>query len=259
MGYHLDLKGTAVANCAFLPYDLFVVESHSPFAFLGLALSISGVLSLGHILVERLVGTKLFSLFLALTPNFLTSQFNHEPAIAWFKVRSSKNLYDCWDISLIYLSLLSLVLLMVVGFWVFLVLRILGIYNIRTSLLVLWFTVLCAVNVMTAANQHAIEVKAQHKTATVEKVKEYMMENQANTLKRLAHHFLRNWVGTPFTTLKLLSIVVLFVLLHWPAWLLKGIRILRIDLNDKNTRKYYYITYGVLASVAGVLLVFFFN
>jgi len=41
--------------------------------------------------------------------------------------------------------------------------------------------------------------------------------------------------------------------------LLKGIRILKIDLNDKKAREYYYIAYGVLASAAGSLLLFFFK
>jgi hypothetical protein len=123
----------------------------------------------------------------------------------------------------------------------------------------MWFAVLFAINVVAASNQHAIEVKTQHKIATVEKVKEYMKENQLNTLKRVAYYFLRNWVETPFTTLKLLLIIVLFILLHWPAWLLKGVKILKIDLNDNNTRTYYYIAYGVPASVAGLLLVFFFK
>ena len=236
-----------------------MVESQSPFAFLGLALGISGAISFGYILVERLVHTELFSVFLKLTPNFLTSRFNYEPAIAWFKVRSSRNLYDCWDISLIYLFLLSFILVMVVGSWVFLVLRILGIYNIGTSALIIWFAVLCYINVRAAANQYAVEVKVQHKMATVEKVKEYIMENQVNTLKRSAYYFLRNWVVTPVITLKLLLIIVLFVLLHWSAWLLKGVKILKIDLNDKNTRKYYYIAYGVLASVAGLSLIFLFD
>ena len=236
-----------------------MVESQSPFAVLGLALSISGVISLGYGFVERLVSTKLFSVFLILIPNFLLSQFRNESAIAWFKVRSSRNLYDCWDISLIYLFLLPLVLIMAVGFWVFLVLRILGIYNIGTSALIVWFAVLCVSNVWATVNQHAIEVKAQHKRATIERVEEYMMENPPNTLKRWAYYFLRNWVEGPFTTLKLLSIIVLFVLLHWPAWLLKGVKILKADLNDKDTRTQYYITYGVLASVAGLLLTFLFK
>lgn len=236
-----------------------MIESHSPFAFLGLALSISGVISLGYILVERLVSTELFSVFLKLTPIFLTSQFKYEPAIAWFKVHSSKNLYDCWDISLIYLFLLSLMLTIVVGFWVFLVLKVLGIYNIRTILLIIWFAVLFAINVVAASNQHAVEVKIQHKIATVEKVKEYLLENQPNTLKRVTYYFLRDWVETPFTIVKLLLIIVLFILLHWPAWLLKGVKILKIDLNDKNTRTYYYIAYGVPASVAGLLLIFLFK
>lgn len=236
-----------------------MVESQSPFAFLGLAFLISGAISFGHILVERLVSTELFRVFLKLTPEFLYSQFHSEPAITWFKGRSSRNLYDCWDISLIYLFLLSCVLAMAVGFWVFLVLRILEIYNIGTSGLVIWLAVLSASNVWAAVNQHAVEVKARHKRATIERVKEYMIEDPLNTLKRSAYHFLRNWVGTPFTTLKLLSIIVLFILLHWPAWLLKGIRILRIDLNDRKAREYYYIAYAVLASVAGPLLMFFFK
>ena len=93
-----------------------MVESQSPFAFLGLALSISGVISLGYGFVERLVSTELFSLFLTVTPNFLYSQFRGEPAIAWLKAHSSGNLYDRWDMSLIYLFLLSCVLAMTVGF-----------------------------------------------------------------------------------------------------------------------------------------------
>ena len=236
-----------------------MAESYSLFAFLGLALSICGAISLGHVVVERLVSTKLFSIFLTLTPNFLISQFNYEPAIAWFKVRSSRNLYDCWDISLIYLFLLSLILVIVVGFWVFLVLRILGIYNIRTSWLIIWFIWLCVSNEWAAVNQHAVEVKSQRKIATIEKVAEYMVGNPENTLKRSAYYFLRNWVETPLTTVKLLLIIVLFLLLHWPALLLKGVRILKIDLNDKKARIYYYTAYGFSASVAGLLLVFLFK
>jgi hypothetical protein len=236
-----------------------MVESQSPFAFLGLALSISGVISLGYGFVERLVSSRLFSLFLKLTPNFLTSQFRYEPAIAWFKVRSSRNLYDCWDVSLIYLVLLSLILMIVVGFWIFLILRILGIYNIRMSLLIIWFVVLCGGNVWAAVGQHAIEVKAQHKRATVEKLQEYMIKNPENTGKRLAYYFLRNWVETPFTIVKLLLTIILFILLHWPAWFFKVIKILKADLNDKDTRTQYYIAYGVSASVVGLLFTFFFK
>ena len=236
-----------------------MVGSQSPLAFLGLALSISGVISLGHILVERLITTELFSLFLTLTPVFLTSQFSYEPAIAWFKVRSSRNLYDCWDITLIYLILLSIVLVMAVGFWVLLVLRILGIYYVGTGALIMWFVILCVGNIFAAVNQQAIEVKSQHKRATIERVKEYMLEDPVNTLKRSAYYFLRNWVGTPFTTLKLLSIIVLFILLHWPAWLLRIVKISKIDMNDKDTRRYYFIAYGVLASAIGLFLIFFFD
>lgn len=252
-------QGTAVANYVLLPYALYMAESQSPFAFLGLALLISGVIGAGHILIERLVTTKLFSIFLTLTPKLLTAQFNYEPAMVWFEARSRKNLYDCWDISLIYLFLLSLILAMTVGFWVFLVLRILGIHNIRVSLLIIWFVLLCISNGVAAANQHAVEIKFQHRRATAERVKEYMRENPEHTLKRCAYYFLRNWVGTIFTTLKLLSTIVLFILLHWPAWLLRGIRILKIDLNDRKNREYYYITCAVLASVAGSLLLFFFR
>jgi len=236
-----------------------MIESHSPFAFLGLALSISGVVSLGYGFVERLISTELFSLFLTATPNFLYSQFRSEPAIAWLKARSGGSLYDRWDVSLIYLFLVSCVLAMTVGFWVFLILRILGIYSIGTSALVVWFLVLCFGNVWAVVGRHYIEIKGRHKGATLEKVQEYVIENAEKTVKRWAHYFLRNWVETPYTTVKLLSIMVLFILLHWPAWVLKGVKILRADLNDRDTRTHYYITYGVLASVAGLLLTFFFN
>jgi hypothetical protein len=240
-----------------------MVESQSPFAFLGLALSISGVISLGYGFVERLVSTELFSVFLKLVPNFLFSQFRYEPAIVWFKGRSTKSLYDCWDVSLIYLFLLSLLLIMEVGVWVLLVLWIFGVYSIRTYLLiillVIWFAVLCFTNMWAVVSQYYVEVKAQHKRATEKKVIEYMMESPGNTIKRWGYYFLRNWVETPYTTVKLLLIIVLFILLHWPAWLLKGVKILKADLNDKDTRTQYYITYGVLASVAGFLLTFFFK
>jgi len=236
-----------------------MVESQSPFVFLGLAFSISGVISLGYGFVERLVSTGLFSLFLTVTPNFLYSQFRGEPAIAWLKARSSGNLYDRWDMSLIYLFLLSCMLAMTVGFWVLLVLRILGTYNIGTSGLIIWFLALCVTNWIAAANQTALEVKTQHKRATLARVKKYMVEDPLNALKRSAYYFLRNWIQTPYTIVKLLSTILLFILLLWPAWLLKGVKILKGDLNDKDTRTQYYITYGVLASVAGLLLTFFFK
>ena len=235
-----------------------MAESNSPLAFLGLALLVAGVISFGHILVERLITTKLFSVFLTLTPKFLTSQFKHEPAIAWFEARSRRNLYDCWDISLIYLLLLSLILGMTAAFWVFLVLRVLGAYDIGTSLLILWFAVLFVSNGVAAVNQCAVEVKFRHRRATAERVREYMKEAPEITLKRCTHYFMRNWIGTIVTTVRLLSTIVLFVLLHWPAWLLKGMKVLRIDLNDSKAREYYYAAYGVLSSVAGTLLMFLF-
>lgn len=148
---------------------------------------------------------------------------------------------------------------MTAAFWVFLVLRVLGVYNIGTSLLILWFVVLCVSNGVAAVNQCAVQIKFQHNRATAEGVEEYMRENPEITLQRCAHYFLRNWIGTILTTVRLLSTVVLFLLLHWPVWLLKGMRVLRTDLNDSKAREYYYVAYGVLASVAGSLLVFFFK
>jgi len=235
-----------------------MTEPQSSFAFLGLALSVSGVISLGYGFVERLVSAELFSVFLAVTPNFLASLLNYEPAAVWFKGRSTRSLYERWE-SLFYLFLISCVLAIIVGFWAFLVLRILGIYNIGTSGLIAWFLVLCFSNLWAVVSQHYIEIKAQHKRVTKKRVLVYMVENPSNTLKRWGYYFLRNWVVTPYIAVKLLSIMVLFILLHWPAWLLKGVKILKADLNDKDARTQYYITYGVLASVAGLLLTFFFK
>lgn len=234
-------------------------DPKTAYAILGLALCISGTIATGYILIERLFFSKLFSIFFVLTPDILQSQFKHDPAIAWFKIRSNRNLYDCWDIGFIYLFLLSLVLIMTVGFWVFLVLKILGVNSIGTFSLIIWFAVLCSHNMWSVVNQHYVEIKARHKRATVERVKRYMMEEPLNTLKRWCFYFFSNWIRTPFTTLKLLLIIILFVLLHWPVWLLKSVGILKIDLNDANIRKYYYTGYTVIFLVAGLLLMFFFT
>jgi len=240
-------------------YALPMFDPISPYAILGLALSISGAISTGYILVERLIGSKLFSAFLLATPVFLQSQFKDDPAIAWFKLRSSRSLYDCWDVGFIYLFILLLVLIMMGGIWVFLVLNILGVYNIGIPWLIIWFVVLCSSHMWSAVNQHYIEIKARHKRAATERVKRYMMEDPINTIKRWFFYFFKNWITAPFTTLYLLLIVIIFVLLHWPAWLLKGVGILKMDLNDANSRKYYYTGYTVIFLVSGLLLMFFFN
>jgi len=164
-----------------------------------------------------------------------------------------------WDMALIYLLLLPLVFILMVGFWVFLVLRIFGVYNLGTFWLSFWFIVLCFTYMWSAVNQHAVEMKAKHKRANVERIKGYMMQDPIATSRRWLFYFFVNWIKSPFTTLKLLLIVILFVLLHWPAWLLKGAGVLQMNFDDTNTRKYYYIGYMVTHLVAGLVLMFLYH
>jgi len=232
---------------------------NAPLAILGLVLSISGIIAGGYLLLERLFSSKLFSIFLIFTPNFLQAIFPHDPAITWFRIRSNRNLYDSWDVSFIYFLLLPIISTAMIGFWAFLVLRICGVYDLGTSWLTFWFVMLCLNYMWSAVNQYAIEIKAKHRKASVKRIKGYIIQDPIATLKKWLSYFFRNWIKAPLTALELLLIVVLFILLHWPAWLLRGVSKIQINLNDANARKYYYTGYMVVFLAAGLLLMFFFD
>lgn len=238
-------------------------ESQSPIAILGLILSICGTLATGHALIERLIGSTLFSTLLSYTPKFLNSLIPYEPALIWFEIRSSnRDIYYTWDLSLIYLVLLSLVLFVMGGFWVFLVLKLIWGYDIGLFWLIFWLAILCFNYYFSASNQAAFKMKILHpyKLKSPEDIKNYMRQNPIETLKLWTAYFFRNWIAAPFTTLILLLIVVLNIVLHWPAWLIQVLpKVNKINLADSNTRKYYYIGYMLSFLIPGLILIFFFS
>lgn len=240
-------------------YNESMLELKSPLAILGLVLSTSGIIAGGYVLVERLFTCTLFSIFLTLTPRFLQSFFPHNPTITWLEIRSNRNLYQSWDVAFIYLLLLPVLFFLFTGFWLFLILKVLGVYDLGTAWLGIWFIVLCSNNMWAAVNQYAVEIKAQNNKATVETITQRMQRNPIATLKRWGFYFFRNWIKAPLTTFQLLLTVVLFVLLHWPAWLINGVTGWNINLEDNNARKYYYTGYTVLFLLAGLVLMFLFD
>jgi hypothetical protein len=230
-----------------------------PIAILGLVLSISGVIAGGYLLFERIFGSTFFNIFLTLTPNLIHTVFPRDPTMVWFTTSINKNIYASWKVALIYFLLLPIVLFVMLGFWVFLILRLCGIYDIGTAWLCIWFIVLCFAYFWSAVNQYAVEVKAKHKRAGAETIIKYIIQDPKMLFKRYSYHFFLNWVQAPFTTFKLLLIVFLFVLLHWPAWLIQICPKIKLDLTNSNTRKYYYIGYMIVTGVSGLTLIFLFK
>jgi hypothetical protein len=234
-------------------------DPKTPLSILGLIFSISGIIAASNLIIERIFRFTLFSVFISFTPNFLQALFKLDPGIAWFKIRSSGDMYDLWDVSLIYLLMLSIVLIALVGFWVFLILRLLGIYDIGTFWLSSWFIVLIVTYFQSAVQQHALEIKYKHKRATTEQIEVYMKKDPIATSRRWLHHFFLNWIRSPLVTLVLLLIIGLFIVLHWPYWLLKMGLKLHFNLNNAKTRQTYYSTYAIIFGVGGLLLMFFFD
>jgi hypothetical protein len=230
-----------------------------PLAILGLVLSISGTVAGGYLLIERLFNCTFFAIFLNLTPRFIQSVFPRDPTITWFTIHVNRNIYASWHVALIYFLLLPIVFSVMVGFWVFLILRLFGVYYIGTAWLCIWFVVLCLSYFRSAINQYAVEVKAKHEKADAEDLKKYMIQDPKTLFKRGTFYFFLNWIKAPFTTLELLLIVSLFVLLHWPAWLIQIFPRIRLDLNDSEARRRYYAGYMVVFLVSGLILLFFFK
>jgi hypothetical protein len=63
-------------------------------------------------------------------------------------------------------------------------------------------------------------------------------------------------VRTPLAALGILLTVLLFVLIYWPAWLIKIIPAFRFDLSDKQVRTRYYAFYALIFGIAGAVLAY---
>jgi hypothetical protein len=237
-----------------MSYNEAVIGHITPLKLLGLVLSISGIISGAYLLMEWLFTYRLFTVFRKFAPEMLRALFPHDPTILWFSIRSDRGLYNAWDVALVYLLLLPILFLLAAGCWVFLVLRLASISDIGTSWLSAWFVINWLVYSWSSVNQYAVELKVKDKEATPESIKKHMVEDPWGTLRRWTFYSLRNWLTTPAVSAVLLVIVVLFVLLHWPAWIIKALHVTHLDLESNRSRTYYYVTYALLAGIPGLIL-----
>jgi len=97
-----------------------------------------------------------------------------------------------------------------------------------------------------------LEYKAHNKHATG--ITKRMLSDLPKTMKRWSYYFLTNWIRAPFTALRICLITFLFVLLHWPAWLVQIIPAFRFDLTVRRTRRYYYSWYAAIFIIVGLVL-----
>ena len=93
-----------------------------------------------------------------------------------------------------------------------------------------------------------------------EGIRAYLYQHLAEFGRLWVMFNVRNWFITPITSLRLLSILLLSTIIHWPGWLVNVLpKTTKIDLNDAVTRKYYYITYMVVTGISGSILMFFYS
>jgi len=227
---------------------------NTPLGALGLALGICGAIAGANIIAELLFRSTIFSLFLKVIPAILHSVLPNDAAILWFTDRANKNLYGSWDVALIYFAFMPIIIAFYVGCWVFLILDILGVFDIGTTWLIVWFA-LVTINFMGAAvGQYALEIRFNDKRLREKGVENRMLSDPIKTIEKWSYYFFSNWIMAPFTAIKIFLIVFLFVLLQWPAWLLRIIPAFRFDLTSRKTRRYYYAGYSAMFIMAGLVL-----
>jgi len=228
---------------------------HINLVFLGFVLGSCATIAGINIVVEQLFRGALFTSFLQLAPVLMQSFLPNDTTTLWFAVRANKSLYNGWDVALIYLVLLPMVFMLFVGCWLFLVLALLRVFNIGALWLIIWFVVTAVVYFVSASNQYALEIKSHDKRLGVPGVKNRMFADPMKTVKRVSFIFVVYWVSAPLGTLAIYLITVLFVLIHWPAWLIQTIPALRFDLTNKRERQVYYGWYAAVLGVTSLALV----
>lgn len=241
-------------------YNAFVVDSHTSLEIIGFALVLVAGVASAYTLIERLLGVTLFSVFWKMTPTFLQSSYPDNPFSGWLQARAHDNLHEAWELALFLLVAVSVTLFFMLGFWVFLILRLLGIYSIAVPLLILWFFLLFLLYFVSAGNQVAIEIKVRHRRADTERIKRYMQEDQVGTIKRTTRFFFRNWVVSPFAGLQILIIILLLIVLDGPAWFTKLFPTgSHLRIADDSVRNHYYIGYAAVSGIVGGILMFLFG
>jgi len=236
-----------------------MIESNITIEILGYIICLIGVLVGGYTLLERLFGISLFFVYWNAIPSFLQASYPDSPFTPWFAIRSQKNIHEAWDVALILIFFSSLSFILMAGFWILLLLYLIGIINIGINWLIFIFIILFFIYFVAACNQFALEIKAQHRRADKERIIRYMQQEPGRTIKRVLFHFLRNWIITPLICLQLLLILILLFLFDWLGWLTMFLpQRYRLNLSDDNVRRDYYIGYALFLVIIGLTLSFVF-
>jgi hypothetical protein len=224
-----------------------------------LVVSLSGAAATAHLVIERMFGSPMFSMFVKVIPRLMTTLYPYEPAFSWFEQKTNaESIEEAGDVCLVFLVALLAVVFLMLGFWVVLVMRLASKWHVPTPVLLIWFFALFVGNVVSAANQTAITFKMiPPPVKTVNGVRNRMLRDPLATAKVAMKYFAQDWVLPIFHSLKLLLTVILVIVLYWPAWVIHATqRNHRLDLAKSDVRTLYFGTYSLFCVVAAVLLRF---
>lgn len=229
---------------------------------LWLIFAISSAISAAHIVVEKLLNYKLFPIFLALMPKVLKIFFPRTSVILWFENKTlQKNIYQAWDLAFIYLGILLSTLVLIAGFWVVLILKLVSVIEVPILLLVFWFLILLTNNIISTSNQVGLYFSLQKpKTNELNEIKRRMTENKDLAAKLGIAYFFRNWLFPIFTNFGLLILVILVIELYWPSWVIQSFqKTNKLNMNRNNIRTTYFAAYTGICAVVSILIKFVFK
>ncbi|MHB8104294.1 MAG: hypothetical protein ACYDG5_01975 [Dehalococcoidales bacterium] len=228
--------------------------------FIGFIITACGIIATAHALFERFFAYSLFTTFIDLTPTFIKS-YGNELLPAWLDSRISKDkIYHAWDVFLLYLILLSITLFLMVAFWVFLILQLLSIFSIPMIWLIILIIMNIVANVYSAILQTALAIKIKYpEIQSTDEIMTRMLLEQTLTFKLLCKYFFLDFVIGPYNTLKILLLVVLAIILYWPAWIIRMFQRNKLNLSITGFRTTYFIGYAFIFLLVGTILTTFFN
>lgn len=239
-----------------------MTDSKSVIELAGYSFWFLGIIATAHFLLDRFLGYSLFSVFITTAPSLMKSIVPSEPFYFWLEGRiQNKSVHEMWDICLIYLFLLTSVLFLFSGCWIFLILKLFSVINTPIIVIIFWFIINFIIFFISSSNQTALTFHIRdRRIKRTETIRNRMRENQLLTLKIFLKYFSTNWILAPYNTLKILLIDILAILLFWPAWLIQALHVHpKIDLNDDKTRTTYFIGYAFTSILLGQSLMFFFS
>lgn len=215
-------------------------------------------LSIGaHTVLESLFRYNTFTMFLDLAPRAIAGiSGDNELSVTLASRTYQKKPYEIWDVAFVYLLILSVMLFIQLGCWLFLILKMSSVVSISTSLLATWFLLNFLVCVIAASNQTALSLIMKDKRLRrIDTVKKHLKEKRSYTLNTFSKFFLKNWIQAPLETLKMLGIFLFIVVLYSPFWIMKLFRF-DIDMDNRRTRIYYFTATAFVFSLFGASLSF---